>query len=235
MVCAMGCLGLAQDPYLVRCVRNVFTHYMYRFPVKTSNSYTSTTHPFIICLHNGDVREEAIQELRSVFLEVVRDSYLRRRGVSNVHLQMVISLVLELLNKSTSEWMEGVCCTLFLPLLELLLTLEEPTTKRVATDLLQKLLQEVRDQDTFCRSKLVRSVRRLVIQHLSWSSAKLFRVLGVIGVLHKQLIVECLPHIAQAVTATEEKRGIGLDHTLRHGYQALLASLGVNEEDIIFA
>nr|XP_045584951.1 protein MMS22-like [Procambarus clarkii]XP_045584952.1 protein MMS22-like [Procambarus clarkii] len=232
MVCGMGCLGLTQDPYLVRCVKDVFTHYIYRFPVKTNMNYTTTTHPFIICLHDGEVREEVLQELRSIFLEVLRDGYLGKRGVDSVHLNIVISLLLELLKRSACEWLEGVCSLLFLPLLELLLTLEEQTTKRVATDLLQKLLQEVQIQNTPPRSELVRSLRQLVAQHVSWSSARLFRVLGVVGVLHRTLLVDCLPHIAQAVTATEEKRGTGLDHTLRQGYQTLLASLGVNEGDI---
>ncbi|XP_069953800.1 protein MMS22-like isoform X2 [Cherax quadricarinatus] len=232
MVCGLGCLGLAQDPYLVRCVKDVFTHYIYRFPVKTSKNYTTTTHPFIICLHDAEVREEVLHELRPIFLEVVRDSYLGKRGVSTLHLHIVISLILELLNRNTYEWLEGISSLLLLPLLELMLTLEDHATKRVATDLLQKVLQEAENQDTPLRGKLVKCVRQLVVQHVSWSSARLFRVLSVLGVLHRELLVDCLPHIAQAVTATEEKRGTGLDHTLRHGYQTLLASLGVNEGDI---
>ncbi|ROT73627.1 hypothetical protein C7M84_007953 [Penaeus vannamei] len=232
MVCGLGSLGLAQDPYLVRCVRDVFNHYMYRFPVKTTKNYTTVTHPFIMCLHDADVREEVIQELRQVFLEVVRDSYFGKRGISNLHLQVVISLVLELMSRSAMEWQESVCTYLLFPLLELLLNLEDQTTKRIATDLLQKLLQGAQEQDVPSRNELVKSIRQLVFQHVSWSSSRLFRVLGVVGVLHRPLLVDSLPHIARAVTATEEKRGTGLDHTLRQGYQSLLSSLGVNEGDI---
>ncbi|XP_071548075.1 protein MMS22-like [Panulirus ornatus] len=232
MVCGMASLGLTQDPYLMRCVRDVFTHYVYRFRVKTSKNYTTTTHPFIICLHDGEVRKEVLLELRSVFLEVVRDNYLAKRGISSIHLQIVISLVLELLSRSAREWIEEVCSLLLLPLLELLLVIEEQTTKRFATDLLQKLLVGAKAQDTPLRSELVRIVKQLVVHHVSWSSAKLFRVLGVVGVLHRPLLVDSLPYIAHAVTTTEEKRGTGLDHTLRHGYQTLLANLGVNEGDI---
>lgn len=47
-------------------------------------------------------------------------------------------------------------------------------------------------------------------------------MLGVVGVLHRPLLVDSLPHIARAVTATEEKRGTGLDHTLRFVHMILL-------------
>ena len=52
----------------------------------------------------------------------------------------------ELMNRSAVEWQLGVSSTLFLPLLELLLYLEDQITKRMATDLLQKILQESKEQ-----------------------------------------------------------------------------------------
>lgn len=54
----------------------------------------------------------------------------------------VISLILELLTRSVNDWLDGTCSVLLLSLLELLLIVEEPTTKKLATDLLQKLLQQ---------------------------------------------------------------------------------------------
>ncbi|XP_045122728.1 protein MMS22-like isoform X2 [Portunus trituberculatus] len=226
MVCGIGCLGLTQDAYLLRCVRDIFTHYLHRFPVKTIRNYTTTFHPFLATLH-GEVRLPVLEELRKVFLEVVRDSYLARRNTSPVHLQVALSLLTELLQRNTMDWLEILCCSLLVPLLELLLTLEEQTTKRLATDLLQKLLQEAEDRGIPSRRVLVDQLRELVGRHMSWSSGRLFRVLRVIAVLHRPLLLEALPHVTQAVTRTEEKRGTGLDHTLRQGYQALLSSLGM--------
>lgn len=215
MVCGIGCLGLAQDPYLLRCVRDIFTHYLHRFPVKTTRNYTTTTHPFLATLHHGDVRLPVLGELRKVFLEVVRDSYLARRGIPPLHLQVALALLTELLQRNTTDWLETMCCSLLLPLLELLLTLEEQTTKRLATDLLQKVLQEAEDRGVPSRRVLVDRLQEFVGRHMSWSSGRLFRVLRVVSVLHRPLLLEALPHVTRAVTRTEEKRGTGLDHTLR--------------------
>ncbi|KAK8401117.1 hypothetical protein O3P69_002698 [Scylla paramamosain] len=214
MVCGIGCLGLTQDAYLLRCVRDIFTHYLHRFPVKTIRNYTTTFHPFLATLH-GEVRLPVLEELRKVFLEVVRDNYLARRNISPLHLQVALSLLTELLQRNTMDWLEILSCSLLLPLLELLLTLEEQTTKRLATDLLQKVLQEAEDQGVPSRRVLVDQLRELVGRHMSWSSGRLFRVLRVVAVLHRPLLLEALPHVTRAVTRTEEKRGTGLDHTLR--------------------
>lgn len=65
------------------------------------------------------------------------------------------------------------------------------------------------------RETLVGAVTQLVARHLSWSSAQVFRVLRVLGVIYRALVIDCLPYITQAVTTTEEKRGTGLDNTLR--------------------
>lgn len=215
MVCGIGCLGLAQDPYLLRCVRDIFTHYLHRFPVKITRNFTSTTHPFLATLHYGEVKRSVLEELRKVFLEVVRDSYLGRRGTPPLHLQVALALLTELLQRNTADWLEIMCCSLLLPLLELLLNLEEQTTKRLATDFLQKVLQEAEDRGVPSRKVLVGHLQELVARHMSWSSGRLFRVLRVVSVLHRPLLMEALPHVTRAVTRTEEKRGTGLDHTLR--------------------
>ena len=214
MVCGIGCLGLAQDPYLLRCVRDIFTHYLHRFPVKTTRNYTTAIHPFLAILH-GEVKLPVLEELRKVFVEVVRDNYLARRGLPPLHLQVALALLTELLHRNTTDWLETLCGSLLLPLLELLLTLEEQTSKRLATDLLQKLLQEAEDQGIPSRRLLVDRLQQLVGRHMSWSSGRLFRVLRVVAVLHRPLLLEALPHVTRAVTRTEEKRGTGLDHTLR--------------------
>ncbi|KAG0716878.1 Protein MMS22-like [Chionoecetes opilio] len=215
MVCGIGCLGVAQDSYLLRCVRDIFTHYLHRFPVKTTRNYTTTTHPFLATLHHGEARLPVLKELRKVFLEVVRDGYLARRSTPPLHLQVALGLLRELLQRNTADWLESICHSLLLPLLELLLSLEEQTTKRLATDLLQKVLQEAEDRGLPSRGVLVGRLQELVGRNMSWSSVRLFRVLRVVAVLHRPLLLEALPHVSRAVTRTEEKRGTGTDHTLR--------------------
>ncbi|KAK7063030.1 hypothetical protein SK128_027972 [Halocaridina rubra] len=227
IVCGLGALSLSQDPYLVRCLKDLFTHYIHRFPIKTKKDYTTVMHPFIICLHNADMKEENLLEVQSIFLEVVRDNYISKRGVTSMHLQVVLSLLVELMLRSASEWVSSMVAFLLCPLLELLLAVEDQVTKRCATDLLQKILEAAEQQTSPSRNELVEKIRKFVLHHVSWSSHRLFRVLGVMGVINRALIVDCLPHIADAVKRAEEKRGTGLDHTLRQGYQSLLSRLGL--------
>ncbi|XP_064100133.1 protein MMS22-like [Macrobrachium nipponense] len=232
ILCGLGYLSVTQDPYIMRCVKDIFTHYMHRFPVKTNKNYITVTHPFIMCLHDADIQEENLHDLRSTFLEVVRDNYFEKPGVSNVHHQIVISLLLEIMARNSSEWVTRLTTVLLHPLLELLLAVEDQVTKRMATDYLQKLLMEAQEQNSPSRGVLVKIIRKFVLQHVSWSSHRLFRVLGVMGITCRPLLVDCLPDIAYAVRKTEEKRGTGLDHTLRQGYNNLLTSLAVNEDEI---
>lgn len=215
MVCGMASLGLMQDPYLMRSTRDIFTHYIHRFPVKAMRGHTTTTHPFLATLHYSGVQPSVLEVLRKVFLEVVRDNYVARRGTSALYLQVTLALLVELLQCNTVDWLEAMCSVLLLPLLELLLTLEEQVTKRLATDLLQKLLQEAQDRGVPQKDVLVGRLQELVGRHVSWSSSRLFRVLRVVAVLHRPLVLEALPHVTRAVVRTEEKRGTGLDHTLR--------------------
>lgn len=215
MVCGIGSLGLAQDSYLMRCMKDIFTHYIHRFPVKATRGHVTTSHPFLATLHHSEARPPVLKELRKLFLDVVRDNYVARRGSSALHLQVTMALLVELLQHNAIDWLEAMCSVLLLPLLELLLTLEEQVTKRLSTDLLQKMLQEAQDRGIPPKDILVGKLQELVGRHMSWSSGRLFRVLRVVAVLHRPLLLEALPHVTRAVVRTEEKRGTGLDHTLR--------------------
>ncbi|XP_068231721.1 protein MMS22-like isoform X2 [Palaemon carinicauda] len=225
-------LFTTQDPYMSRTVKDIFIHYIHRFPIKTCKNYTTLTHPFTVCLNDDEIQEKSLHDLRVTFLEVVRDNYFEKTGVSSSHHQIVISLLLEILARKPDEWVTILTTVILHPLLVLLLAVEDQVTKRIATDFLQKLLLEAQEQNSPSRIELIKIIRKFVLQHISWSSHRLFRVLGVMGITCRPLLVDCLPDIAYAVRKTEEKRGTGLDHTLRQGYHNLLTSLSVNEDDI---
>ncbi|KAK3873482.1 hypothetical protein Pcinc_021512 [Petrolisthes cinctipes] len=244
VVRGLGSLGLSRDAYLQRCVKEIFTHYLPRYPASitsllsptaTNNTshHTSTTpsHPILVCLEEReDVSGGMVKELRTIFLEVVRDAFLTRRSTSNTHTQIALSLVNEGIERMWVGWVEECCSVLLLPLLEILLSLDDHNTKRCTTHLLKQLLCRAQQSASPPRETMVGAVTQLVARHLSWSSGQVFRVLRVTGVMYRTLVLDALPYITRAVTTTEEKRGTGLDNTLRQGYQSLLSTLGVNND-----
>ena len=50
--------------------------------------------------------------------------------------------------RSVAEWVSKLVTILLFPLLDLLLTVEDQATKRIATDFLQKLLLESEEQNS---------------------------------------------------------------------------------------
>lgn len=232
MLCGVASLGITQDQFLRRNLRDIFTHYVYRFSIKTEKNYSTVLHPFIVCLHDADTNEATLQDLRSIFLEAVKDNYIAKRGCNLSHLQAVMLLLCELLARSSLEWIESICHTVLLPVLEVLLTVADEITKRKANDLLKEIMMTAAKLDNPPRNELVETIRQLVVRHISWSSARLFKILQVLVIYNRPLMVDALPHISSAVMRTEEKRGTGLDQTLRLGYQALLKALDISEGDI---
>ncbi|KAK4301907.1 hypothetical protein Pmani_025978 [Petrolisthes manimaculis] len=240
VVRGLGSLGLSRDAYLLRCVKEIFTHYLPRYPASitsllshtaTTNTSTTTSHPILVCLEEREnVAVEMVKELRTIFLEVVRDAFLTRRSTPNTHTQIALSLVNEGIERLWVGWVEECCSVLLLPLLEILLSLDDHNTKRCTTHLLKQLLCRAQQSASPPRETMVGAVTQLVARHLSWSSGQVFRVLRVTGVMYRTLVLDALPYITRAVTTTEEKRGTGLDNTLRQGYQSLLSTLGINND-----
>ncbi|CAL4099468.1 unnamed protein product, partial [Meganyctiphanes norvegica] len=177
MLCGIASLGISQDQFLRRNLRDIFTHYMYRFSIKTEKNYTTVLHPFIVCLHDADTNDATLQDLRGIFLEAARDNYIAKRGCNLSHIQAVMLLLCELLSRSSVEWIESMCHTVLLPVLEVLLVVSDESTKRKTNDLLKEIMVTAARLDKPPRIAMMPPVNRSHWSHTSWCIRKSYAVL----------------------------------------------------------
>ncbi|XP_076043239.1 protein MMS22-like [Oratosquilla oratoria] len=233
ILCGLASMGTVGDAYLARCIRAIFVNYIYRFPLVTSTGHSSSLfHPFYSCVYDDNLKSEAVYELRIAFLESVRDGYLLKKTVCASHLKLVLSLLGEILNRSPIEWVGLMCKFIFVALLEQLLLLEDPSNKRLATELLKKLFEEAQKHSIPPREDLVEYIKSFVTKHMLWHPARLFKLLGVLSILHRQVITESFHHITLKLEEAENKRGSGRDAALRTGYRTLQLNLGLTPTDV---
>lgn len=87
VVWGLGCLGLSRDAYLQRCVREIFTHYLPRYPASitsllsptaSTNSHHTSTHPHPVLVSlfvDGNDSIKSGMRLKMIFKTVVINSY----------------------------------------------------------------------------------------------------------------------------------------------------------------
>ncbi|KAF2351222.1 MMS22-like C-terminal [Trinorchestia longiramus] len=224
-------LPLQQDPFLARLARSVLTNFMHCYP-------SSPLHPCLVMVC-GVVGAEpvALERVRTLMLTVLNTEFFSKKwttGHHRVHIALqVLQAMLLAVDSSCStsavlegqasleadwngvQWCAEAITSLLPPLLRLLLASEDRHTNRCVTELLRTMFDLAKRRGVPDLSRLVSCVEELVRSQLSWQSSKVFTVLMGLCVLHRPLVAASLPSVLQVLTATELKRGTGVDTQLR--------------------
>lgn len=212
-------LGVRKDSYISRCIRDIIVNYLPRF--------ASPVHPLIDCLGVELLSSDAETELLTFSLEVIRDHFFIRRNSTN--LTQTLYFICELLFGKPDDYVQLVMTILMTPLLDLLLLLDDVTNKNKATEILQIFMDtSKRTYKTTFRGTVQELVGRFVSCNLGFHSVRVYKVLELLTALHEELVVDLLPRVYEALTNVEKKRGVGLDQTLRQGYEKLNSLVGVD-------
>ncbi|XP_043206279.1 protein MMS22-like [Amphibalanus amphitrite] len=213
--------GIARADYATeksyrRFVKDTLVHYMYRFP--------SDSHPLLDVFRSDEVSDQ----FKDFVMQMMAETFLQKIG-GKFHDSLLQAA--QCLSALVSADRGGHLTALVArrtasPLLELLLSLEEPRAKRAATDLLKLLC---RSQADGVRPVLSSAVERLLDRQLAFHSGRVFQLLEVLAVLAPALTRDLLPTLEHHVRRTELRRGVGEDRILRNGLarvQRRLAAVG---------
>ncbi|CAN7988947.1 unnamed protein product [Ixodes hexagonus] len=214
------------DPYLLRRIRDIITHYLSLFSLTQTAIYNTGPHPLLVVLDSGTgSRASQKRELYvSLLLDCICDNFIPKKGVAHAHFAQGLRFVQEVLKRvrpSQNEY--GSIIKALLPaLFENLLN--SSTDAKLCRELVTQILRDCKDKlGTSEHGSLVETLSSFVSSNLAWSTSSVFRLLHDVATLHPQLVADAMSRITLAAQDVERKRGGGSDAAIRKNLSDLLS------------
>jgi len=215
-------LGFRRDPFINRTLKDAIIHYLPRFSLKSATVPGTPMHPLVVSLLNVLRNHPLGFDIFLFSIEVVRDYYLVRAGPTTSHLEMGLQFLAEILTRCTLKDRMSTCPVLLLPLLKLLLLLDNQNAKRQTLDLLGSILRSAEnDEDENCLT-LKTCLKEVIKQYFSVYYERVFQLLGVVLNSFPNVVRQVVPYVVEQISEIEQKKGIGQDNALRLRYGQFL-------------
>ncbi|XP_074662161.1 protein MMS22-like [Tubulanus polymorphus] len=204
-----GLASIKMDPYIERCIRDIFKHYMKRFPLRSSSGGGGSLHPLVNCLRlmPASVRKLIYETVLSNFTQPDSSTawmFLSEAFVTNPP-------------QVTSEDCKYVMNTL----LYNYIVIKQQQIEEIMQKLLRVLHKNGTDLD---KNQTADVMKEFIVQHFKAYSIRLLKVLDLLSNWCPSVLCLLIQTLTEVILYTETNRGI--DTQLREKYYCILRKLG---------
>ncbi|KAM7306273.1 hypothetical protein ISCGN_010005, partial [Ixodes scapularis] len=216
------------DPYLLRRVKDIITHYLSLFSLTQSSIYNTGPHPLLVVLDTGaGSRASQKRELYvSLLLDCICDNFIPKKGVAHAHFGQGIRFIQEVVKRvrPTQNEYSSIIKALLPALFENLLN--SSTDAKLCRELVTQILRDSKDKlGAGEHESLVEALSSFVGRNLAWSTSGVFRLLHDVATLHPRLVADAMSKVTVAAQDVERKRGGGSDAAIRKNLSDLLSHI----------
>ncbi|XP_069707251.1 protein MMS22-like [Phaenicophaeus curvirostris] len=226
------CQSQTQAAYLNQLLGSIIQQYFGRFLPSSPTALGAGQHPVLTALCSSLTAPQLLR-LRKTTLHVINENYMQFKGnAPPPRLASVLAFILEVLQRT--QIVELCDIDLVLPaVLKCLILVNELQVKKIATDIVQYMVEGCQAGSGGERATQLTSVFRQFIQdYTGVYDHRVFSILETVAVLDQTLVTSLIPTMTQSLKNSEHKQGLGRNAAQREAYKRLLSYLteaGQNE------
>ncbi|XP_059837350.1 protein MMS22-like isoform X1 [Hypanus sabinus] len=216
-----------QVAYVKQQLRSIILKYFDRFLPPSTTGSGVVSHPLLIALRESTPVAQQLL-LRKAVVLVISESYMQFRShAPPPRLAAVLSFLLDLLQRNQNSDTASEAQLLLPTVLKCLMLVNEPQVKKLATDVMECIIENCQLL-TPCQAcpHLSSVLRQFIQENFGIYDHQVFNILEMVAVLNQGLVVGLIPTLSQTLKDTEHKQGLGRNSLQRASYRRLLIRLG---------